>query len=162
MKNWFMVINKLIYNRVFMEGKTLRITLKRSQSSHANSWKVIAIRDLRWLNSRPVTVKNATIYFHLLYWDFCLVFHENFCFYYFHFFSWWSIKFPQQNINHSKTRIWELTEVCGNYTWILKWVDLHLNWISLMSQFSQTMSSRLEMHIQNPVKYLRWSVWQKS
>ena len=32
-KNQFMVINKLVYNRVFMEGKIPRITLKRPQSS---------------------------------------------------------------------------------------------------------------------------------
>ena len=62
-----------------MEGKyLLRITLKRSQSSHANSWKLIAIRNLRWLNSRSVTVKYATLYFYLLSWDFFLVFHQNF------------------------------------------------------------------------------------
>ena len=53
-----------------MEGNIPRITLKRSQSSHANSWKLIAIRNLRWLNSRPVTLKYATLYFYLLPWEF--------------------------------------------------------------------------------------------
>ena len=30
---------------------------------------------------------------------------QNLCFYHFHFFFWWSIKFPQQNINQSETWI---------------------------------------------------------
>ena len=30
--------------------------------------------------------------------------------------------------------------------------------VLLASEFSQTMSSRLQMPIQNPVKHLRWSV----
>ena len=27
----------------------------------------------------------------------------------------------------------ELNELCGNYVWILKWVNLHCNWINLIS-----------------------------
>ena len=121
---------------MWKEKYLLWITLKRSQSSHANSWKLMVISNLRWLNSRPVTVKNATLYFHVLSLDFFLVFHQNFCFYYFHFFSWWSIKFPQQNITQSETRICELNKVCGNYIWILRWVNLHCNWINLSSILS--------------------------
>ena len=34
---------------------------------------------------------------------FCCFSSKNLCFYHFHFFFWWSIKFPQQNINQSET-----------------------------------------------------------
>ena len=30
----------------------------------------------------------------------------------------------------------ELNEVCGNYVWILKWVNLHCYWINLISVLS--------------------------
>ena len=35
---------------------------------------------------------------------FFLIFRKN-CFYHFHFFFWWSIKFPQENINQSEIEI---------------------------------------------------------
>ena len=82
-----MLINKLIYNRVllynrvFMEGKRLNHELLlRVHNLHTRipgNLSRIAIRDSRWLNSRPVTVKNATLYFHLPSWDFFLVFHQK-------------------------------------------------------------------------------------
>ena len=34
---------------------------------------------------------------------FCCFSSKNLCFYHFHFVFWWSIKFPQQNINQSET-----------------------------------------------------------
>ena len=33
------------------------------------------------------------------------IFLANLCYYHFHFFFWWSIEFPQQNINQSETEI---------------------------------------------------------
>ena len=48
---------------------------------------------------------------------FCYFLSKNFCFYPFHFLFWWSIKFPQQNINQSviETGDNKLSEtVCNN------------------------------------------------
>ena len=54
-------------------------------------------------------VKNATLCFHLLFWDFpCCFSPYNLGLYHFHFFLWWSIKFPQHNINQSETGIGNL------------------------------------------------------
>ena len=51
-------------------------------------------------------VKNATSHLHTLSWHFfCHFSSENLYFYHFHFLFWWSIEFPQQNINQSETRI---------------------------------------------------------
>ena len=50
-------------------------------------------------------VKNANTCLHILSWHFLLFFSTNLCFLHFHFFLWWSIKFPQQNINQSETGI---------------------------------------------------------
>ena len=50
-----------------MEGKILIANYPSEVTIFtANSWKLIAIRDLRWLNLRPAAGKNATLYFHLL------------------------------------------------------------------------------------------------
>ena len=38
-------------------------------------------------------------------WHFFVVFNQKICFYHFHFFSWWSVEFPQQNINQTETGI---------------------------------------------------------
>ena len=40
------------------------------------------------------------------------------------------------------------------------WEKMHRIWKYFEKgyQFSQTISSKLQMHIQNPVKHLRWSV----
>ena len=51
-----------------------QITLKEVTIFAINSWKLSAIRDLWWLNLRPVTVQNATLYFHLLSWHFFFFF----------------------------------------------------------------------------------------
>ena len=52
------------------------------------------------------TVKNATLFLHMLSWHFLLFFiQKSFCFYHFHFFFWWSIEFLQQIINQSETGI---------------------------------------------------------
>ena len=76
-----MVINKLIFNRVFMEGKILTADYPEEVIIFAaNAWKLIAIRNLRWFNSRPVKVQNATLYFHILSWHFFLVFHQKIVF----------------------------------------------------------------------------------
>ena len=44
-------------------------------------------------------------YFMFTYTFVVVVFHQKNCFYHFHFSFWWSIKFPQQNIHQSETRI---------------------------------------------------------
>ena len=50
-------------------------------------------------------IKKAILCLYILFSLFFSFFIKKLCFYYFHFFSWWSIKFPQQNINQSETRI---------------------------------------------------------
>ena len=50
-----------------MEGKILTTNYPSEVTIFtANFWKLITIHNLQWLNSRPATVKNATLYFHLL------------------------------------------------------------------------------------------------
>ena len=71
-------------------------------------------------------VKNANSYLHILSWYFFAVFHKKMCFYHFHFFFWWSIKFPQEYINQSEIEIGdtklseelyeELQLSCRNFT----------------------------------------------
>ena len=59
-----------------MKGKYLpQITLKRSQPSPQipENLSQLAI----YSGLMPVTVQNATLYFHLLYWHFFLVFHQK-------------------------------------------------------------------------------------
>ena len=49
------------------------------------------------------TVKNATLHVLILFWHFFLFLIKKLCFFRFHFFFLWSIKFPPQNINQSET-----------------------------------------------------------
>ena len=76
------------YNRVFIEGKILIANYLYEVTTFAtNSWKLIAIRDLWWLYSKPVTVQNATLYFLFLSWHFCLVFYQKNVFIFISFFD---------------------------------------------------------------------------
>ena len=71
---WILFIR--LFN-VILRGKEKylpQITLKEVTIFATNSWKLTAIRDLWWLNLRPVTVQNATLYFHLLSWHFFFFF----------------------------------------------------------------------------------------
>ena len=64
-----------------MEGKIVTANYPaRAQFSHTNSGKFTTMCCLWWLISKPVTVKNATLYFHLLSWDFILFFIKIFAF----------------------------------------------------------------------------------
>ena len=50
-------------------------------------------------------VKNTTLWLLVLFWHFFVVFYQkNYVFIVFFSSFWWSIKFPQQNINQSETR----------------------------------------------------------
>ena len=51
------------------------------------------------------TVKNATLYLNILSWHFFAIFHQNICVFIKSFLFWWSVEFPQQNINQSETGI---------------------------------------------------------
>ena len=77
--------------------------------------KLITICDFWWLNSRPVTVKNATFYFHLLSWHFFLACHvfsclscflgfQNFCFYYYLSFLDEVTNFSKRILTSQKTK----------------------------------------------------------
>ena len=50
-------------------------------------------------------VNNATLCLHVPFWYFFCFSSKNLCFYHFHFFFWWAIKFPQQSINQLETGI---------------------------------------------------------
>ena len=50
------------------------------------------------------TVKNPTLHLHILSWHFFCLSSKNLC-HHFHFFFWWGIKFPKQNIKQLETRI---------------------------------------------------------
>ena len=54
----------------------------------------------QWVQS-----KECYFMFTFIFWAFVVVFHQKVCFYHFHSFFWWSIKFL--NIDQSKTRIGE-------------------------------------------------------
>ena len=110
----------------------------------AISGKLITICSLRWLHSRLVRVKNATLYFHFLPFFF-LFFKKRFIFIIFiSFDEVWN--FCNRILTNQKPEYvirnchWnctlELNEVCGNYVWILKWINLCCNWISLVSILS--------------------------
>ena len=158
-----MVINKLICNRLFMERKILTTNYPYEVTIFtANSWKLIAIRDLRWLNWRPVCHRKECFFifpFTFLAFFFLFII-KNFVFIIFiSFLDEVYIEFRQQNINQSKTRICELNEVCGNYVWILKCVNLHCNWISLISVLSFPKQWVADYRcVFRTVKQLRWSV----
>ena len=155
-----MVINKLICNRLFMERKIPQIILMRSQSSPrilGNLSRFVICGGV--IGGLSVTVKNAFLYFHFLAFFF-LFFIKNFVFIIIiSFLDEVYIEFRQQNINQSKTRICELNEVCGNYVWILKCVNLHCNWISLISVLSFPKQWVADYRcVFRTVKQLRWSV----
>ena len=78
-----MVINKLKYNCSWKEK--YRELPRRGHNLRRELLETY--RDLRWHNSRPVAVPNATLVFRLLYWHFFfLVFRQKNFYYYFHFF----------------------------------------------------------------------------
>ena len=55
-------------------------------------------------------------------------------------------------------RFAELNEVGTNYAWIFKWVNLHCNWINLISVLNfPKQCGRLKMRIQNSAKHLKYS-----
>ena len=69
---------------------------------------------------------------------------------------------PQNEHLKSPPRL-GLNELCGKYVWILKGVNLHFNWINLINvlNFPKQLAADLYSDIQNPVKHLSWSVYQK-
>ena len=134
-----MVINKLIYNRVFMKGKYLpQITLKRSQSSPQipeNLSQFAIYRGLMRRLSQYRMLLYISIYFLGIFFLF--------------FIKKMSLLLPNlffDEVSNFRNRIWfnqnqeyviknwqwnctkELNEVFGNYAWILKCVYLHCNW----------------------------------
>ena len=128
-----MVINILLYNRVFMEGKIPGITL-RAHNLHREFLETY--RDSRF-SVVYCRRKECYFIFPFTFLVFFLHFIKNCVFYYFHFFSWWSIKFLQQNINQSTTiksdqnlsveLYVRIKRSMWYYAWILKWVNLHCN-----------------------------------
>ena len=74
-------------NKDFIKNlKKSRMFLRTGFVELSNSWKLIAIHNLVWLNSRPVTVQNETLYFQLLSWHFFKDFYQKKLFLLFIFF----------------------------------------------------------------------------
>ena len=74
-------------NKDFIKNlKKSRMFLRTGFVELSNSWKLIAIHNLVWLNSRPVTVQNETLYFQLLSWHFLKDFYQKKLFLLFIFF----------------------------------------------------------------------------
>ena len=74
-------------NKDFIKNlKKSRMFLRTGFIELSNSWKLIAIHNFVWLNSRPVTVQNETLYFHLLSWHFLKDFYQKKLFLLFIFF----------------------------------------------------------------------------
>ena len=96
----------------FMENS--KISTKTCFSMLKHSFQCNLLEKI-WCLNFGVTVyhfstwpKNSTSYLHILFWHFlCCFSSKNLCFHHFHFFFWWSVKFPQKNINQSETRIGE-------------------------------------------------------
>ena len=101
-----MVINKLIYNRVFMEAKIPRIPL-RGHNLHREFLETYRNSRFSVVYFDACLSKDCYFIFPFAFLVFFLLFIKIFVFYYFHFFSWWSIKFPQQNINQLETIIFD-------------------------------------------------------
>ena len=137
-------------NKDFIKNlKKSRMFLRTGFVELSNSWKLIAIHNLVWLNSRPVIVQSEPLHFYLLSWHFFRSSSKKNCFYYLFFSFWWNIEFLQQNINQYQKQEYviknchwncalELNKVCGSYVWILKCIYLHCNWnrINLISVLS--------------------------
>ena len=69
-------------------------------------WSMVHHGSVGWV--QKFRIKNASWCVHIIFWHVFAVFHQKNCFYhFFFFFFWWSIKFRQQNSNHSETRIGE-------------------------------------------------------
>ena len=114
------------------------------QKFTANSWKLIVIRDFWWLNSRPVTVKNATLYFYLLSW---------------HFFFWFFIKIFVfiifisflDEVSYFRNRILNQTKHLWWITWQKK-LTAFSHWLFLQKTPSYLFDRVLNM----PLDYLSW------
>ena len=74
------------------------------------------------------TVKNATLYLHILYWHFWLFFHLKKSVFIILVFFWWSIEFPKQNINQSETGIWGKKLSVELYVCMSVRTQQHGNW----------------------------------
>ena len=125
----------------------------------ASSWKLIAIRGFRWFTLRPIAVKNATLYFHLLSWYFSC-FSSKFLFFLLFSFLFLMKYQKYQTIICDKKLSVELYvrvkqsmwQLCLNFK--MSKFTLKLNQSYQRPQFSQTMSIRLQRRIQNPAKHV--------
>ena len=73
-------------NKDFIKNlKKSRMFLRTGFVELSNSWKLIAIHNLVWLNSRPVTVQNETLISIYFLGIFLKIFIKKNCFYYLFF-----------------------------------------------------------------------------